>query len=211
MLFRCGKLHILTILQRSQFYIFDTNALEFFHAVSNRFHHASNLSILPFSQEYGEGSGCGTLYFCREHAFPEDLEGTGGELLEIGVLDATVYLDEIFLFVHVPRVHQVVRKPSVIGQKEQSRGILVETPYGKHPFLDVHDVHDSGIFQTGAGSYDTAGLVDLVIDEIGNFRYGLGSYNHFVDVGIDDLSDSRDFAIDGHESSGDELFRLSPG
>ena len=57
--------------------------------MSNCFHHASNLSILPFSQEYRKGSGCRTLYFCGKHAFPEDLEGTGAELLEIGIFDAT--------------------------------------------------------------------------------------------------------------------------
>lgn len=146
---------------------------------------------------------------CGKNSFPEDFERTRGKFLQVIVLDASVNFDEVLLFVHVPGMHEVVREPSIVREQEKSRGILVETTDRKYPLPDVDDIHDTGVLVARTGCDDTSGLVNLVVHEIFRFRNRLVTDYDLVDRRIDHLSDSRDFAIDGYEPSGNEFLGLA--
>ncbi len=177
----------------------------------HRLHHAADLSIFPLSERDEKASRVVSTNVRGER--PNTIEDIhpSGESCELRVFDASVHRHEVFFFVLVSRMHEKIRKASVIRQQDESRRILVETPYGKNALRNVDNVEYRFFSFLCACRHDTARFMQHIVDKIFLFLDDHVVHLHRVDLRIYHLSDMGDFTIDAYEPGGDILLRFSAG
>ena len=141
-------------------------------------------------------------------ALAEDFE-TVGHARECLVVDRTVGLDDVFFFVAIAGMHEVVGEATVVGEEDETCRVLVEATYREDTLGYIHDVEDGFFAVLTARRDDVAGLVEGIVDEGCIRAREVATVDDGVDGGIDDLTDSRRLTIHGHPAATDRLLGIA--
>lgn len=191
--------------------VLDADTFEAFDLVAGGLDHPADLPVLSLGEDDGEFSGRDTIDVGRLRLVSVKNLDSGGHLGELGIRDGPVGFDDVFLFVFVTRVHEPVGEPAVIGEDEQASGILVEPADREDPLRNIDDVENANVVFGYASRDDSAGFVDLIIDELFGLPDGFVAYLDDVDPRRYGDAEFGNLPINGNETPEDEFFGFSAG
>lgn len=187
------------------------DALEAFDLVAGGFDHPTDLPVLALGKDDGEFSRRDAVDVRRFRFVPIEDFDSGGHLGELGIRNGAVGFDDVFLFVFVTRMHEPVGESAVVGENEQASCILVEPADREDPLRNFDDVENAYVVFGYAGRDDSAGFVDLIIDELFGLTDGFVAHLDDVDPRRYGHAEFGNLAINGNETPEDELFGFSAG
>src|SRR5450631_738023 len=177
--FRIGQVAPLARRQIAQMDVADAYALQALHPVAERRTHAADLPIESLGENQANGFpvdaahlarlgyGTGYLHAARQHGKRE-------------VRDRAIDGDDVLLFVIIFRAQQFIDDIAVVGQQNQTFGILVQSPDGKNP-VAVADQIDDVVLDVRLGrAGGSHRLVEHNVDLLLLGAYECAVHAHFI-------------------------------
>lgn len=220
MFFSCIELRVGSFFEFPKTNILDSDTLQALHSISTCFDHAPNLAVFSFFQKNRKFSTRDPLdltwtcliasrmlvlsftFFQRNH-------DSFSHRIEMGIIDRSEYLHDIFFFVFVSGMHEIIREAPVIREEDESRRLLIETTDRKDAFRNVDDIENPRVFMRHTRAHDTIRLVHLIVDQVLSILHDRIGNFYLVFFWIDDLSCMRRDSIDGDFSRCDILLGFS--
>ena len=136
------------------------------------------------------------------HTTAESIQGCS-----VGV---SCYFNLIGFLNAIPRVRQLIRQITVVGDQNQAFTCHVQAPYGKHSLLPGDKINDTGpTRRVKMGRYHTSWFVDQMIRAC-LVKHGFAVDLQRLSLQIHFGSQQRyHFVVDSYSSGSDQLFTCS--
>lgn len=177
--------------------------------------HATNLSVLSFTQGEGNTSAGKAVNRTRQRTVPRStVVGNPYPFLQpIDFLVRNFSIDFylVLLFVFITRMHKIIGKPSIVRKKDKPRTFLIKSSDRKYPLRYFHDIQYGFFSRLLTSGYDSPGFVQHIIyqgrllfdDAVVKF-YGIQAWTNR-------RTDSCDLPINTDESRSYVFLGFAPG